>query len=99
MPTLEEMQELVDECTWTKTALNGINGYNVMGPNGNSIFLPAAGDREGTDIDGLGSDGYYWSATSHGTESMAENLYFGNNGSWCNKYSCSNGRPVRPVTD
>ena len=43
MPTIEEQQELIDECTWTWTTLNGINGCNVEGPNGNSIFLPAAG--------------------------------------------------------
>ena len=48
MPTMEEMDELREKCTWTFcswtfTTQNSINGYEVVGPNGNSIFLPAAG--------------------------------------------------------
>ena len=42
-PLQEEMEELVNECTWTWTTLNNVNGYEVKGPNGNTIFLPAAG--------------------------------------------------------
>ena len=45
MPTEKELQELVDSCTWTWTTKNGIIGYQVTGPNGNSIFLPAAGAK------------------------------------------------------
>lgn len=43
MPTLKEMEELINKCMWTWTTLNGVNGYKVVGLNGNSIFLPAAG--------------------------------------------------------
>ena len=43
MPTVAEMWELINNCTWTWTTQNGVSGYNVEGPNGNSIFLPAAG--------------------------------------------------------
>ena len=43
MPTKDEMQEMVDKCSWEWTQINGVNGYKVTGPNGNSIFLPAAG--------------------------------------------------------
>ena len=42
MPTFEEQKELLHECSWEWTELNGVNGYRVTGPNGNSIFLPAA---------------------------------------------------------
>ena len=63
MPTLEEQEELVNNCTWTWTTQNGVNGYKVTGPNGNSIFLPAAGYLyEGT-LDSAGSYGYYWSSS------------------------------------
>lgn len=63
MPTTAEQQELVDNCTWTWTTQNGVNGYKVTGPNGNSIFLPAAGYLyEGT-LDSAGSYGYYWSSS------------------------------------
>ena len=45
MPKYTEFEELVEECTWIWTAQNGVEGYRVTGPNGNSIFLPAAGFR------------------------------------------------------
>ena len=62
MPTEAELEELVDECTWTWTTQNGVNGYNVKGPNGNSIFLPAAGYRHGLSLYRNESYGYYWSS-------------------------------------
>ncbi len=53
MPTKDEMQELIDSCLWTWTEKEGIIGYQVTGPNGNSIFLPASGGRvEGTNYQG-----------------------------------------------
>ena len=45
MPRYTDFEELVNECTWTWIAQNGVNGFNITGPNGNSIFLPAAGFR------------------------------------------------------
>lgn len=45
MPTHEELQELVDNCEWTWSFRNNIPGYEVKGPNGNTIFLPAAGAK------------------------------------------------------
>ena len=50
MPTSSEIQELLDECIWEWTVLNGVDGCRVTGPNGNSIFLPVGGDRD-----------HYWS--------------------------------------
>ena len=46
MPTIDEFQELIDKCTWTWTTQDGVNGCQVDGPNGNAIFLPAAGYRK-----------------------------------------------------
>ena len=43
MPTKEHQQELIDNCTWVWTTCNGVNGQLVTGPNGNTMFLPAAG--------------------------------------------------------
>ena len=34
MPTQTEMQELIDNCTWTWTSQSGVNGCKVTGPNG-----------------------------------------------------------------
>ena len=63
MPTITEMQELIDNCTWTWTTQNGVSGYKVTSKtNGNSIFLPAAGSRYGASLTNAGNDGYYWSS-------------------------------------
>lgn len=43
LPSLSELNELVNQCTSTFTYKNGVYGINFKGPNGNSIFLPAAG--------------------------------------------------------
>ena len=49
MPTDAEWMELKNNCTWTWTTQNGINGYKVTSnKNGASIFLPAAGYRYDT---------------------------------------------------
>ena len=88
MPTSAQMQELVDNCTWTwipssklDAAGNTIKGYvvsNCAAGNTNSIFLPAAGYRSGSDLEGAGSDGFYWSSTPRGGNSEgAYGLYFG----------------------
>ena len=63
MPTYEEWRELINNCTWTWTTLNDINGFEVKGSNGNAIFLPAAGYRNLGDLDNAGSRGYYWSSS------------------------------------
>ena len=67
MPTIEEQKELLNNCTCTWTTQNEVNGYKVTGPNGNSIFLPAAGFRDGTGTYDRGRYGFYWSSslTSH----------------------------------
>ena len=63
MPTLDEIKELLDNCTWTWTTQDGKNGYEVKGTNGNSIFLPAAGYRRSSELNGAGSKGDYWSSS------------------------------------
>ena len=63
MPTLAEQKELNSKCTWTWTTRNGVKGYKVIGPNGNSIFLPAAGFCSDNSVYRSDSYGYYWSAS------------------------------------
>ena len=63
MPTDAEWTELRKNCTWTWTTLNGVNGYEVEGTNGNSIFLPAAGFRFIDDLSHAGSFGRCWSSS------------------------------------
>ena len=59
MPTLEEFQELVENCTWDWVEKDSIEGMNVTSPNGNTIFLPAAGCSN-YDVNIFGN---YWSST------------------------------------
>ena len=101
MPTEAECKELIDNCTWTWTTRNGVNGYKVTGLNGNSIFLPAAGfGRFGTSLDHAGEWSIYWSSTPDGDDTRySYGLYFisGHYGtSWIYRYY---GRTVRPVTE
>ncbi len=65
-PTWAEVRELLNECDceWTENYNNtGVVGYIVTGPNGNSIFLPAAGYRDNSRLKRVGAEGYYWSSS------------------------------------
>ena len=100
MPTKEEQDELLEQCLWNWTSLNGVNGYNVVGPNGNSIFLPAAGCcYNGIRGDDAGRFGIYWSSALHeqypeygyALSFLKEEAYRYN---WDPRYY---GRSIRPV--
>ena len=101
MPTNAEFEELLKKCTWTWTSQGGHYGYLVTSKtNGNSIFLPAAGDRCDRDSDGVGKDGAYWSSTlSSSLSSHARHLYFSSSSHRMNYYFRCNGLSVRPVTE
>lgn len=63
LPTKEEMEELVDKCKSRWVTYNGIKGMMVTGPNGNTIFLPAAGYYINVVYQSIGNTGTYWSVT------------------------------------
>ena len=99
MPTDAELTELLEQCTWTSTTQNGVNGYKVTSKsNGNSIFLPAAGIRRDSSlINALGGD--YWSSSLRtGYPDGAYYLHF-YYPSYVDCYSDLRyfGRSVRPV--
>ena len=100
MPTKIEFEELIDNCTWRWMGKLGYKGYRVTGPNGNSIFLPAAGNRDGTSLNYAGSYGCYWSSPPY--ESTTQRAYYLDFNSyhhvthWDNRYY---GHSVRPVSD
>lgn len=98
MPTKAEQEELLKECSWEWTSLNGVNGYRVAGVNGNSIFIPAAGYRYGTSDHYVGVNGYYWSSTIY----CSLNSYFiYYDKSYCGMYYYArfDGLTVRPVCE
>lgn len=69
MPNSSEMQELVDNCSWSLRTVKGVQGYNVEGKNGKSIFLPFAGLYTYEGLEYVGEDGNYWTSTIDQTES------------------------------
>ncbi len=100
MPTKAEFSELITNCTWAWTTQNEVNGYKVTGPNGNSIFLPAAGYRDGSSLGYAGSDGFYWSSTPGSYANNAYGLSFDSSDcGWYDDGSRSYGLCVRPVTE
>lgn len=76
LPTKEEFQELIDNCTWLWRE-EGVHGYMATSKkNGNSIFLPAASTRYGTSVELVGSHGGYWSSSTDDGSDFVAFLYF-----------------------
>ena len=100
MPTQAEQDELRTECSWTWMTENDVNGYKVVGPNGNSIFLPAAGYCSGSSLYNVGHKGFYWASSLYtGNTSYAYYLSFTYND--VSRYSNDRcyGQSIRPVYD
>lgn len=99
MPTRTELKELIYECDWTWTTLNGENGYKVTSrSNGNSIFLPAAGCRNYAKLYNGGTAGHYWaSSLDEGFSYYAKSLLFESDHHSLGSSSRHSGLPVRPV--
>ena len=100
MPTIDEQRELLDECSREWTELDGVPGYTVTGPNGNSIFLPAAGYRYGTEVYDRGCNGEYWSPSlfSYRSDFAFSLGFFSGSYVWGGNVRCY-GRSVRPVSE
>lgn len=62
IPSWEQLEELKNECIWQWTIFNNVSGQLVTGPNGNTLFLPAAGFKWDT-LYAAGTYGAYWSRT------------------------------------
>jgi len=94
LPTEAQLYELRHFCEWTWTGY----GYNVVGPNGKSIFLPAKGISYGGGADLDGEEGYYWSSTRNGdSDAAAANLYFNSKEGYTGIAEYTNGMSVRLV--
>ena len=102
MPTDEQLKELLDYCTWELSTINDVYGMKVTGPNGNNIFLPAAGLRYDfpRSLAATGTGGYYWTATHDNLLCYAyEGSFLMFNSLLCSwaKINRSTGLSVRPV--
>ena len=101
IPSLEQIQELRNNCTNEWTTRNGVNGRLFTSDiNGESLFLPAAGECSFGEHYFAGSWGQYWSRTLY--SSYPHYAYFldfnSSNVYWYHKYSYRySGQSVRAV--
>lgn len=67
MPTKEQFQELLDFCDWTSTGY----GFTITGPNGNSLYMPAAGQMTYMGKPRASQESFYYSTSTEveGTDS------------------------------
>ena len=96
IPTKEQFEELKNLCQWTWIG----KGYKVMGPNGNSITLPAEGIRScfGNEyyVYYVGYDGFYCSSTPHSSDHTWTLYFYSGSVYMDNAYRC-HGISVRLV--
>ena len=99
MPTKEQIQELINNCTYIWTTQNGINGAKVTGPNGASIFFPASGYRYISDgsLRDVGTNGHIWTASASNSYMGIDFYFVWNIWYWIYDKRTS-GFPVRAVT-
>lgn len=105
LPETNQFQELYDKCDWQwlekDEAPNGVAGYRVTGPNGNSIFLEANGYHfSKAGVYDAGSIGNYWSATADSSSLSSLGRYLRFDSGYVNPWSGNyrfNGYSVRPA--
>lgn len=70
MPTIEEMLELIVNCEYSRTILNGVKCAKFSSSNGNYILLPMTGYENDWEDEGIikaEDSGYYWSSSLYNT--------------------------------
>lgn len=96
-PSLDQIIALLNNCSYTWTTQNGVNGGKFTGPNGGTIFLPAAGVVEKGELRATRRHGRYWSSTPC-DEYFGWGLWFDHGlTGWHAYYDRSFGQSVRPV--
>ena len=94
IPTKEDWEELIDNCTWLKYN----NGVMAVGPNGKTLYFPPAGYKEGYDVYDADDAGYYWTSTlDHHSPDDAWFVHFNNGKAEFYDYYRCVGRSIRPV--
>lgn len=98
MPSFAQYQELMNNCTRTFTQQNGVYGILMTGKNGGQLFLPATGNRRGSDLRNAGSRFYYWSSSLVPSNDQCAYYLFSDSGYWhWGTYVRSIGLSVRAV--
>jgi hypothetical protein len=100
IPTNGQFEELINCCSWEWITLDGVSGYEVTGPNGNSIFLPAAGYRDHENQYRVGTYGYYWTSSLYEPlPDGAQMIIFASSTRKISYFERSSGFSVRAVVD
>ena len=101
MPTSIQCKELIDECSWQTTNQNGVSGLLFEGPNGNTLFFPAAGFRMDSLLYVADTSCSYWSCSLGSYSNQAYCLTLRNYGNslklLCMGLDRSVGHNIRPV--
>ncbi len=99
MPSLEQIQELLNNSTSKWTSVNGVNGSEFTGPNGGKVFLPAAGYHEYGHLEDDGCCSYCWSSTLESSFSYNAHILFSSSDrtDWSRDFR-RDGHCVRPVS-
>ena len=74
MPTLKDINELLDNCENSVETIDGVKGTKFTGKNGNSIFLPWGGTMYKGVLE-YPERGYYWSASLGNDDKFGEGLF------------------------
>ncbi len=101
-PTIEECQELINNCTAEWSRQGGVYGCKLTSKmNGNSIFLPASGIRASGGVLTWDGIGVYWSSSLKTTLGGFGFNFSANDGASMyistNDYSRNTGINIRPV--
>lgn len=99
IPTKEQWEELLEQCTWKHIWKGDLDGYEVIGESGQSIFLPESGYRSGFGYLYVPAEGCYWSSSLNTKEpDDAFSIYFDSEkiDYHCTTYR-SWGLTIRPV--
>ena len=108
MPNKDDIQELINNCSWSPGTLSGVSGATATGPNGDSVFFPYSGRRYPDGVHNSTTYGYYWSGTciednDDGIDNYVYTLYcrteygFDFEADW--NWHLNYGQNVRPVKD
>ncbi|MGN1228675.1 MAG: hypothetical protein ACI4T5_03360 [Prevotella sp.] len=89
IPTIAEYEELFRCCKVEWMEKEGVAGYQFTGPNGNSIFMPAAGSRTQGTTASVGTEGRYLSGSINANDQQFAMSYLFNQG--------GNARATTPV--
>lgn len=89
MPSREQQDELMSNCSYQWISNNGVNGALLTGLNGNKLFFPAAGFRTEDYCSNEGYYGYYPSSSVNPWDDyLSDGLFFASDG----RLKCQNGR-------